>query len=140
MKAETRFEAVPFPRKAPWPCGVIFYTDTDHRRSRKIKKGQRFRRPFSLVEHTGFEPVTPTLPVLCAPNCANAPLLPFNYTLSPGVCQPYFFAPFRAKFNARQILTDFPNILSDSFPTSTAEGATGFVSVHISRRTDRTIS
>ena len=30
----------------------------------------------SLVERTGFEPVTPTLPVLCAPNCANAP--PFN--------------------------------------------------------------
>gem|GEM_PF-4551944 len=27
----------------------------------------------SLVEHTGFEPVTPTLPVLCAPSCANAP-------------------------------------------------------------------
>ena len=26
-----------------------------------------------LVERTGFEPVTPTLPVLCAPNCANAP-------------------------------------------------------------------
>ena len=28
-----------------------------------------------LVEHTGLEPVTPTLPVLCAPNCANAPRL-----------------------------------------------------------------
>ena len=26
-----------------------------------------------MVEHTGLEPVTPTLPVLCAPNCANAP-------------------------------------------------------------------
>ena len=26
-----------------------------------------------MVERTGFEPVTPTLPVLCAPNCANAP-------------------------------------------------------------------
>ena len=26
-----------------------------------------------LVEHRGFEPLTPTLPVLCAPNCANAP-------------------------------------------------------------------
>ena len=29
-----------------------------------------------LVEHRGFEPLTPTLPVLCAPSCANAP--PFN--------------------------------------------------------------
>ena len=28
---------------------------------------------FILVEHTGFEPVTSTLPVLRAPNCANAP-------------------------------------------------------------------
>ena len=26
-----------------------------------------------MVEHTGLEPVTPTLPVLCAPSCANAP-------------------------------------------------------------------
>ena len=26
-----------------------------------------------LVERRGFEPLTPTLPVLCAPNCANAP-------------------------------------------------------------------
>ena len=25
------------------------------------------------VEHRGFEPLTPTLPVLCATNCANAP-------------------------------------------------------------------
>ena len=28
-----------------------------------------------MVEHRGFEPLTPTLPVLCAPNCANAPYL-----------------------------------------------------------------
>ena len=27
-----------------------------------------------LVERRGFEPLTPTLPVLCAPNCANAPI------------------------------------------------------------------
>ena len=26
-----------------------------------------------LVEHRGFEPLTPTLPVWCAPSCANAP-------------------------------------------------------------------
>ena len=26
-----------------------------------------------VVEHRGLEPLTPTLPVLCAPNCANAP-------------------------------------------------------------------
>ena len=28
---------------------------------------------YFLVERRGFEPLTPTLPVLCAPNCANAP-------------------------------------------------------------------
>ncbi len=28
---------------------------------------------FRLVEHSGFEPLTPTLPVLCATSCANAP-------------------------------------------------------------------
>ena len=27
----------------------------------------------SMVEHRGLEPLTPTLPVLCAPSCANAP-------------------------------------------------------------------
>lgn len=27
-----------------------------------------------VVEHTGFEPVTSTLPVWRAPNCANAPI------------------------------------------------------------------
>ena len=28
---------------------------------------------FCFVEHSGFEPLTPTLPVLCATSCANAP-------------------------------------------------------------------
>ena len=30
-----------------------------------------------MVEHRGFEPLTPTLPVSCAPNCANAPRLDY---------------------------------------------------------------
>ena len=37
-----------------------------------------YRRDVFLVEHTGFEPVTPTLPVLCAPNCANTPNIFFR--------------------------------------------------------------
>ena len=28
---------------------------------------------FIMVEHRGLEPLTPTLPVWRAPNCANAP-------------------------------------------------------------------
>lgn len=32
----------------------------------------------TLVEHRGFEPLTPTLPVSCAPNCANAPRLDYS--------------------------------------------------------------
>ena len=30
-------------------------------------------RTFCVVEHRRFELLTPTLPVLCATNCANAP-------------------------------------------------------------------
>ena len=36
----------------------------------RLDKGSDY---IDLVEHTGFEPVTSTLPVLRAPNCANAP-------------------------------------------------------------------
>ena len=32
-----------------------------------------YLRNIQGMEHTGFEPVTPTLPVWCAPSCANAP-------------------------------------------------------------------
>lgn len=31
-----------------------------------------------MVEHRGLEPLTPTLPVWCAPSCANAPLICIN--------------------------------------------------------------
>ena len=34
-----------------------------------------------MVEHRGFEPLTPTLPVWCAPSCANAPLRCINLCL-----------------------------------------------------------
>ena len=37
------------------------------------KKALAKNKCFYLVEHRGFEPLTPTLPVLCAPSCANAP-------------------------------------------------------------------
>ena len=39
-----------------------------------------------VVEHRGFEPLTSTLPVLRAPNCANAPL-PAYCTIPYGACQ-----------------------------------------------------
>ena len=39
---------------------------------------------FCLVEHRGFEPLTPTLPVLCAPNCANAP----SFGILSDICHP----------------------------------------------------
>ena len=47
--------------------GDIKPLDPDKKRNFCISKV-----PF-LVEHNGLEPMTPTLPVLCAPNCANAP-------------------------------------------------------------------
>ena len=34
----------------------------------KKRARSAFGSRLSLVEHTGFEPVTPTLPVLCAPS------------------------------------------------------------------------
>ena len=43
---------------------------------------------FFLVEHRGFEPLTPTLPVLCAPNCANAP--PVYHIIFVLACQAFF--------------------------------------------------
>ena len=44
----------------------------------KNKKSELFAfrlqvRTSQKMEHSGFEPLTPTLPVLCATNCANAP-------------------------------------------------------------------
>lgn len=42
-----------------------------------------------MVEHTGFEPVTSTLPVLRATNCANAPL-PMYVIMFSGGCQSFF--------------------------------------------------
>ena len=42
---------------------------------RKDKKSTPYEVLVLVVEHRGFEPLTPTLPVLCAPNCANAPWL-----------------------------------------------------------------
>ena len=50
-----------------------------------------------LVEHTRLELVTPTLPVLCAPNCANAP---FGY---PSII-PHF--PGFVKSFLEKVLTD----------------------------------
>lgn len=42
-----------------------------------IRKRNSPKTVLFLVEHRGFEPLTPTLPVWCAPSCANAPYL-FN--------------------------------------------------------------
>ena len=42
------------------------------------------------MEHTGFEPVTSTLPVWRAPSCANAPTLVDN-TINPDENQVLFF-------------------------------------------------
>ena len=46
-----------------------------------------------LVEHTGLEPVTSTLPVWRAPSCANAPALVDN-TINPDENQVLFFQLF----------------------------------------------
>ena len=40
---------------------------------KKILQKKYLFLQYFLVEHRGFEPLTSTLPVLRAPNCANAP-------------------------------------------------------------------
>ena len=49
---------------------LLFYLEIGKREKKKTKPTDNW---FGLVEHRGFEPLTPTLPVLCAPSCANAP-------------------------------------------------------------------
>ena len=44
------------------------------KKHRNFLATQGFFGVFLLVEHRGFEPLTSTLPVLRAPNCANAPM------------------------------------------------------------------
>ena len=49
----------------------------------KKSRRERYSVRGDVVEHRGFEPLTSTLPVWRAPNCANAPkqiVLPFYYT------------------------------------------------------------
>ena len=46
---------------------------------------------FLLVEHRRFELLTPTLPVLCATNCANAPRFSVKYhNIFPVSCKALF--------------------------------------------------
>ena len=46
---------------------------------KSLARGQKenpealFLKASGSVEHSGFEPLTPTLPVWCATSCANAP-------------------------------------------------------------------
>ena len=48
-----------------------------------------------LVEHRRFELLTPTLPVLCATNCANAPRFSeMNHTTFKGLCKAFFSKKF----------------------------------------------
>ena len=74
-------------------------------KSRTTKKGPaRFTRGLFLVERRGFEPLTPTLPVLCAPNCANAPfrlffILPHLFRFVSPLSR--FFSPSSCKKNVK---------------------------------------
>ena len=65
---------------------------------------------FFLVEHRGLEPLTPTLPVWCAPNCANAPstLTLYHITHNLSRPNPYFFRFdifFRKNYNTSSAIS-----------------------------------
>ena len=60
------------------------------RRTRKTLK-PLWLKGFLLVEHRRFELLTPTLPVLCATNCANAPRFSESYhSIFPISCKALF--------------------------------------------------
>ena len=61
------------------------------------KKPESQALRFVVVEHRRFELLTPTLPVLCATNCANAPSTSHIISQSVGIVNPNFsfFAYFR---------------------------------------------
>ena len=61
--------------------------------NQKTELHERVRFLTDTMEHTGFEPVTSTLPVWRAPSCANAPALVDN-TINPDENQVLFFQLF----------------------------------------------
>ena len=53
---------------------LLSYTPKYRTVTKDLRSGICRNGSFSdLVEYRGLEPLTPTLPVLCAPNCANTP-------------------------------------------------------------------
>ena len=56
-----------------FPSGRELFADIVPHKNKPVFQANEIQA-FVLVEHTGLEPVTPTLPVWYAPNCANAPL------------------------------------------------------------------
>lgn len=67
-----------------------------------------------LVEHTGFEPVTSTLPVWRAPNCANAPY-PYSINSIPHLSDNCncFFQTFQNFFRGRIVFSQPMKIFAD---------------------------
>ena len=72
-----------------------FYLLIDHANERQQKTSCRSQEV--LVEHRRFELLTPTLPVLCATNCANAPST-LRIIAQNGECVNPFFEVFCIKW------------------------------------------
>lgn len=62
-----------------------------HRKNIRAHDLQVTNSDVAFVEHSGFEPLTPTLPVLCATSCANAPrtryILSYRWRFVKGFCE-----------------------------------------------------
>ena len=77
------------------------------RKSEEQKKAQKNSGSQILlpepVEHSGFEPLTPTLPVWCATSCANAPrtlfILPHSQRLVKSFLKSFFKQPSNSPDN-----------------------------------------
>ena len=76
-----------------WINGPLFHQAIHfHKREIRTRSLQEASSDFSaMVEHRRFELLTPTLPVLCATNCANAPhFSEMNNTTFPKKSKPLF--------------------------------------------------
>ena len=96
--------------------GGGFYLLIDHANERQQKTSCRSQEV--LVEHRRFELLTPTLPVLCATSCANAPNNVYIITLQmicKGVKSSFFKFLQKNRISAKAVLSRWTSRLLFSY-------------------------
>ena len=93
----------------------------------KTKMWQDVKSCHIFVEHRRFELLTPTLPVLCATNCANAPNRGY-IIISGSFCKAVFSVFFAYRFPlclCRRIISEYLHQQESSLTDCDAGGFTG---------------